>query len=459
MLLWSVLLIGCAGEEEKPDRSTRTEILAACGDGAIDLTEQCDNGADNSDTAPDACRASCLLPACGDAVVDGGEGCDDGARRGGDGCDPGCQPESGAPEAEPNDDPAAASPVTDGAQVSGALPAGDTDCFVIAIPACGAIQAIQTSGCEYGLILDVYNPDGERVAAGATGETGCAALDPAEEPGARWLEAGDWTICAAALNHADVAGYTLEFSTPDPVAAGLPTTGKDLDSDSTPDSCDADIDQDGIDNADDNCPEVSNGPATPAPALDAEGDIEDWLSNGPFTTGQSSGSCRPSADLFVGEDQPLVALPGDIAGGNAWLIADIPGGLFDLLPFYGGVPAPREAYALSYLYSDAARTLTLSVGADDGVFAWWNGAMVLDISSCQGVNRDQFQAEVEVIAGWNTLLLKVYDQGGGWGLIARLLGADGAPVTDLQPSLHPDEVWTPDQSDQDGDGIGDACDR
>ena len=36
--------------------------------------------------------------------------------------------------------------------------------------------------------------------------------------------------------------------------------------------------------------------------------------------------------------------------------------------------------------------------------------------------------------------------------------ADGAPVTDLELSLDPGGAWKPDQTDSDGDGIGDVCD-
>jgi len=50
-----------------------------CGDGVVDSTEGCDDGALNSDVAPDACRTSCVPASCGDGVVDSGETCDDGA--------------------------------------------------------------------------------------------------------------------------------------------------------------------------------------------------------------------------------------------------------------------------------------------------------------------------------------------------------------------------------------------
>lgn len=58
-------------------------MLFTCGDGVIDIGEQCDNGAANNNTTPNACRLDCMLPSCGDGVVDtlfdetcdGGSGC------------------------------------------------------------------------------------------------------------------------------------------------------------------------------------------------------------------------------------------------------------------------------------------------------------------------------------------------------------------------------------------------
>lgn len=50
--------------------------VAACGDAVVDPGEDCDAGADNSDTAADACRLDCTQSRCGDAVVDRGEQCD-----------------------------------------------------------------------------------------------------------------------------------------------------------------------------------------------------------------------------------------------------------------------------------------------------------------------------------------------------------------------------------------------
>lgn len=62
-----------------------------CGDGEFDAaTEECDDGAANSDSLPDACRTDCRAARCGDGAVDSGETCDDGNTVAGDGCDASC---------------------------------------------------------------------------------------------------------------------------------------------------------------------------------------------------------------------------------------------------------------------------------------------------------------------------------------------------------------------------------
>jgi hypothetical protein len=54
------------------------ESAGVCGNGTLEGTEECDDGAGNSNTTPDACRTDCRRAQCGDAVVDSGEACDGG---------------------------------------------------------------------------------------------------------------------------------------------------------------------------------------------------------------------------------------------------------------------------------------------------------------------------------------------------------------------------------------------
>lgn len=68
-----------------------------CGDGKRDAGEECDLGADNSNSPGATCRTDCSSARCGDQVVDPIERCDDGNRVDGDGCNRLCQTEAGAP--------------------------------------------------------------------------------------------------------------------------------------------------------------------------------------------------------------------------------------------------------------------------------------------------------------------------------------------------------------------------
>jgi cysteine-rich repeat protein len=69
---------GAGNSDAEPDACRMDCTLARCGDSVVDSREACDDGADNSDTEPDACRRDCSLPVCGDGVPDAGEACDDG---------------------------------------------------------------------------------------------------------------------------------------------------------------------------------------------------------------------------------------------------------------------------------------------------------------------------------------------------------------------------------------------
>jgi cysteine-rich repeat protein len=84
---------GAQNSDTAPD-ACRTDCRAAtCGDGVVDSDEQCDEGGANSDVIANACRRDCQGARCGDGVLDAGEGCDDGNATAGDGCDGGCQVE------------------------------------------------------------------------------------------------------------------------------------------------------------------------------------------------------------------------------------------------------------------------------------------------------------------------------------------------------------------------------
>jgi len=462
-MLLLIALTGCSAPEVIPGGGGTTitepdEVLAACGNGVVEDDEQCDDGDANSDVAADACRSTCRLPTCGDAVADSGEGCDDGDAWGGDGCAPDCALEDGALEVEPND-AWDASQALDGGRVHGSLPGGDIDCFSFEVAECHTVALGLRGDCASPAALALHDPSGAMVAAGAADAAGCAIIDPVAEPGARFAAAGAWSACVRGLLGGEVPAYTLDVESGDSAGYDLPLSSTaDFDGDGLIDDCDGDRDGDGLDNLEDNCPDVPNGPTNIPPTVDESGFVRHWLLIGPFTEGSSPDSCLPTDTDYLGDDDAAQPALGDAAGDLSWGVHISGDGRLELVDDFGFVDAPREVYAAVYVYAEEARSVRLALGPDDGARAWLADEVVLEVASCQGTNVDQFQAPVTLAAGWNRLLLKVYDQGGGWGTYARFLDDDGAPVVGLELSLSPGGAWDFDQTDSDGDGVGDACD-
>jgi cysteine-rich repeat protein len=461
-----LLLVACGGSKSGDTSFTTTTVVdtawvpPGCGDGELGAGEQCDDGGANSNTTPNACRADCTLPACGDQIVDDGEACDDGAQLGGDGCDPLCRTEDGPGEVELNDVPEAADPLPDGG-IFGSLSEDDVDCFSIAVPECGAVSAALDDGygaCTPPATVALHAPDSIQVATGSTEADGCARLDPAEASGARWLGAGTYSVCVSGLIGAPVPGYRLTAAIVDSLSLGVPLPD-DQDGDGVPAQCDDDDDGDGVLDVDDNCPDLPNGDDAVSPTTEHDGFIRHWLTIGPFEGLSSPEECLPSVEALVGGDDDGTAAPalGDAVGDLVWVTTISDDNRLDFVRPYAFVDAPREAYAAVYVYAEDIRDLTLALGPDDGARAWLNGEEVLTVTGCQGTNVDQFTADVTLMGGWNRLLLKVFDQGGGWGTFARFKDGD-TPITDLELSLDPTGPWVPGQSDLDGDGVGDVCD-
>ena len=394
---------------------------------------------------------------CGDGVLEGDEACDDGNVFSGDGCRADCTEEEGPFEQEPNDAWSEAQALPE-APVTGALPEGDVDCFSFDVANCASVRAMLVGeDCPRGVVLGLHDARGVRVANGTVAAEGCPAIDPEVQPGARLLPGDTAAVCVSSLLGDPIRGYVLS-------AERLESTGflvgnePDLDGDAVPDQCDDDRDGDGVPNDEDNCPEVPNGPEASGFAADAEGFLPAWLALAPVTGEASPQGCLPSQLETEGGDADLAPALGDSALGLTWTAFLPSGPRLGFLRSWGSVAPPREVYLHTYVHSAEARDLTLALGPDDGARAWLNGTMVLEVDGCQGTNRDQFQGPVSLLAGWNRLTVKVHDQGGGWGLFARFLDAEGAPVTALEVSLAADGTTLPPQSDLDEDGIGDVCD-
>ncbi len=454
-----------AGSDGGGDGGGPAPVPPGCGDGRVEGSEECDDGDANSDELPDACRLDCSAPGCGDGVIDAGEACEPPEGGPATACRPDCSLSDALLEVEPNDSAAEATPAADlsggsaAVRVEGALGPEDRDCLRVEAAVCESLEIEQVLGCEDGVSISLQRPDGTMVAAAGPAEDGCARIRPEEAAGARFVEAGPYAVCLEGLR-GEVPRWGLDLRRLPPLAGRytLPAD-QDQDQDGLPTNCDEDIDGDGVLNADDDCPEVPNGPGEDPLGPSASGFIRDMLAAGPYTGTSSADRCAPSTEPLLGGDDDSVVVPvlGEAAGAHSWALLHSPTDRIELLTDFGGVSAPREVYLAVYVRSDGPRAATLALGPDDGARAWLDGAQVLDVASCQGTNVDQFTGAVSLTGDWQRLVIKVRDQGGGFGTYIRLLEG-GAPMTSLQLALDPTGADLFDQGDRDGDGIGDVCD-
>jgi hypothetical protein len=97
-----------------------------------------------------------------------------------------------------------------------------------------------------------------------------------------------------------------------------------------------------------------------------------------------------------------------------------------------GVYEEAVAYAYTEVYSPTSRKIKLYVGSDDGVKIWLNGENIFTNDVLRGFIYDEDKIEVQLKSGWNRLLIKVYNELGGWAFSARFVRRGGNGIRDLQ---------------------------
>ncbi len=83
------------------------------------------------------------------------------------------------------------------------------------------------------------------------------------------------------------------------------------------------------------------------------------------------------------------------------------------------------AYGLVYVLSPEARQTLILVGSDDGVRIWLNDKLIHNNPAYRGAYPDQDKVQAELKQGWNKLLIKVQQGGGGWGYYLRFVDPEG----------------------------------
>jgi len=96
-------------------------------------------------------------------------------------------------------------------------------------------------------------------------------------------------------------------------------------------------------------------------------------------------------------------------------------GRLDLNAILGAeVPRMAVAYALTYVYSPEDRGATLLLGSDDQVAVWIDGQEIHRHNVARGAIPDQDVVPFHLKAGWNEILCKIGQNGGGWALYLRI---------------------------------------
>jgi hypothetical protein len=92
----------------------------------------------------------------------------------------------------------------------------------------------------------------------------------------------------------------------------------------------------------------------------------------------------------------------------------------------------RAAYLRTRIFVPKAQDLQLEVGSDDAIKVWVNGKLVHANNASRGNEAGQDKARIKLEEGWNTMMLKVINGGGGWGANARLRTLDDKKVAGMK---------------------------
>lgn len=156
-----------------------------------------------------------------------------------------------------------------------------------------------------------------------------------------------------------------------------------------------------------------------------DGFLTDWLVAGPY---EERG--RNGPELFdvafpperAGTDVAWKPKPRNPDAGAFWLL--------DLNADFAG--ANRAGYLKTRIFSPQAQPARLELGSDDGIKVWLNGKVIHANNASRGLERNQDRVDVQLRSGWNDLLLKVTNGGGGWAACARLRGPGEAPLDGIR---------------------------
>jgi alpha-mannosidase len=169
--------------------------------------------------------------------------------------------------------------------------------------------------------------------------------------------------------------------------------------------------------------------ALPSPS---DGYLRDWLVLGSFTGNTPRNMWKP----FIREGATRPS-ENAVESKLRWRRLRSPDPVIDFMRDAPFLARHSEccAYCHVYLHVPTARQVNLLLGSDDGIAVWVNGQRVFLFEAMRACVMDENIVPVELVAGYNRILVKVTQYGGAWAFAVRVLSISGTPLTDARLSL------------------------
>jgi hypothetical protein len=158
--------------------------------------------------------------------------------------------------------------------------------------------------------------------------------------------------------------------------------------------------------------------------------IPEWYMIGPFPNPRDAKLQRLGLDTPYPPEKefdPTKTYPGVDGEPVQWTLDRTPpNGRMDLYKYN-----PYEmvvVYALTFVYSPKDQDLPLMLGSDDGVKVFLNDKEIHRVLTVRVVKVDQDRVPLQLVKGWNKLMLKIENNYGGYNFYARVLDPKGSLV-------------------------------
>ena len=151
-----------------------------------------------------------------------------------------------------------------------------------------------------------------------------------------------------------------------------------------------------------------------------------WLCAGPYRQPGKSG--RDLFDVAFAPEQPSLGAVNwrPVTGATDLSSA----GVVDLAGEVAGDNC--VIYLKTRVFVPAAQSVIFELGSGDGIKLWVNGEVTHANNIDRGVTPGEDRAKAKLHQGWNDLLAKITQNGGGCGMSLRITAADGSEIPGLR---------------------------